>query len=188
MLSLSKLLTRNFNLTVSGMRSIYSADYLGLDVFQKHCKYTQEKSFSQLDAMKKNMSASLSKSDGKIFLDDLKTVLYCSKTDDDINLVINSIERYNKQEKLEQFTFNVPLAKLLYSLNKTDMALEILSKHPDLFRNSPKVAMILMSKLITEKRYDDVITVYNAAFNKIDETTKISSVLILLSHALVEKK
>jgi len=100
------------------MRSIYSAQYFGIDVFEKHCKATQEKvghklgkrrhskshsifrSFFNIfffkqtkESIKKNLRETLNKSDGKIFVEDLKSALYCSKTDADLDLVKSSIER-----------------------------------------------------------------------------------------------
>jgi hypothetical protein len=47
----------------------------------------------QLENIKKNLQDTLSKPDGKIFVEDLKTALYCAKTDEDLDLLKNSIER-----------------------------------------------------------------------------------------------
>jgi hypothetical protein len=42
------------------MRSIYSAQYFGIDVFEKHCKITQEKIGTKLGKKKHSNSNSIS--------------------------------------------------------------------------------------------------------------------------------
>ena len=103
---------------IKGIRSIYSADFIGIGTFQRHCQATQRNANSQigkkkfkckylskkiiftskivlkqLENIKKNLQETLAKPDGKIFVEDLKTALYCTKTDEDLDLVKNSIER-----------------------------------------------------------------------------------------------
>jgi hypothetical protein len=44
-------------------------------------------------ALKLTFEQSLAKPDGKVFTEDLKTLMYLSKTDGDIELLLNAIKR-----------------------------------------------------------------------------------------------
>jgi tetratricopeptide (TPR) repeat protein len=188
MLSLSKFLSKNLKSSVSGIRSIYSAEYLEIDVFQKHCQNKQEQIGPQIESIKKNIEKSLSSPDGKVFVEDLKSFLYCSKSDSDIDLVRNSIERYNSQEKLETYSFNIPMIKLLTSLNKTDIALDILNKSPGVFGDSFKVMLHLINKLVEEQKYDEAIDVFKRRADVFfTKNVRANEILNLVSHALLEK-
>lgn len=188
MLSLSKFVTKNLKSSVSGIRSIYSAEYLDLDLFQRHCQNKQERLAPQKESIRNNIEKSLSAPEGKVFVEDVKSFLYCSKSDDDIELVRKSIERYNKQEKLEAFSFNVPLIKLLTVLNKTDIALDILNKSPEIFGDSLKVFLYLINKLVEEQKYDEAIDVFKKKSNVFFSARgRHNEILNLVSHALLEK-
>jgi len=86
----------------------------------------------------------------------------------------------------------VPLIKLLYTLNKTDTALDLFMNDSEILGKSFKVFVMLMNKLLVEKRYDDVIRVFNknaeSVFkSKPEQTGGAIQVLSLVSHALYEK-
>lgn len=111
----------------------------------------------------------VSKPDGKIFTEDLKTMLYLSKSDSDLDLLVSAIRKYQTQESTAIFGFNfeTPLIRLLYSLNKTDRALAIfLEENDSVFQKFYTAGAILMNKLLEEKRYDDVIKILNKIINK----------------------
>ena len=96
------------------MRNLYSAQFTGLNIFQKHRDTVLRNSASQigklsilgeiklkskhffvfsLESIKKSLTDTLAKPDGNIFQEDLKTALYSAKSDADIDLVKNSIKR-----------------------------------------------------------------------------------------------
>ena len=83
--------------------------------------------------------------------------------------------------------------KLLYSLNKTDVALDLFMKDAPELAGSKKTALTLMNKLATEKRYDDVLKVYAKIFEKkVPEdlaslNTVLGQIINLVAESLYQK-
>lgn len=122
-----------------------------------------------LASLKVTIEEAVSKPDSKIFTEDLKTLLYLSKSDSDLDLLVNAIRKYQKQESAAIFGFNfeTPLIRLLYSLNKTDRALELfLDENDSVLQKFYTAGTILMNKLLEEKRYEDTIKVLNRMLRK----------------------
>jgi uncharacterized integral membrane protein len=116
--------------------------------------------FNFLDkaSIKSTIQESLARPDGKIFTEDLKALLYSTRTDEDLDFLIKAIKRYNpsiwskcrlvvvmfvviylllffifiqiryqSHESLTMFSysFDAPLARLLYILGKMDLAVKL---------------------------------------------------------------
>lgn len=197
MLSFSKLFSKNVSLAsqnFSAVRYLYSKKYLGVDYFEKYSEEVQTKESQNFEKIKKSVADSLAKKDAKIFSEDLKKLVYLAKTDDDINLLIDGIKKYKTQDSLTVFSFNfeVPLMKLLYSKEKTDKALELYLKGDNTLSTSDfssKVELMLMNKLLLEKRYDDSIKVFKkieASVTK-EKMVKLKNIASLTGQALLEK-
>lgn len=126
-------------------------------------------------SLKVTIEEAISKPDAKIFTEDLKTLLYLSKSDSDLDLLVNAIRKYQKQESAAIFGFNfeTPLIRLLYSLNQTDRALSlILDENDSVLQKFYTAGTILMNKLLEEKRYEDTIKVLNRIISKFRQDKK----------------
>lgn len=172
------------------VRTIFSPSHFAIDKFKFYTKRIQENNKSS-STLRQSIVEAVSKPDGKIFTEDLKTFLYLAQTDEDIDTIIKAVKKHQSQASLSIFSFNfdVPLMRLLYSLNKTDKALELFLQE-DFFKKSYKVTTMLMNKLLEEKRVDDTIKVgtqfiANAKANKKFEVGLDN--MKLLAEALLEK-
>jgi hypothetical protein len=79
-------------------------------------------------ALKENVEATLSKPEGQLLSDDIKTLLYSAKSDEELDLVVKAIQKYDTQSaslSVLKFNFDAPLMRLFYVLNKADKALEL---------------------------------------------------------------
>ena len=78
-------------------------------------------------------------------------------------------------------------------MNKTDTALDLFMNDSEILGKSFKIFVMLMNKLLVEKRYDDVIRVFNKNAESVfklknpEQTGGASQALSLVSHALYEK-
>jgi hypothetical protein len=77
-------------------------------------------------------------------------------------------------------------------MNKTDTALDLFMNNSEIFGESYKVFLILMNKLLEEKRYDDVIRVFNKNAERLyklksEEKGSAGQAFSLVSLALYEK-
>jgi hypothetical protein len=67
----------------------------------------------------------LAKPNGQIAFLDLNALFYGVKTDEDLNLFLSGLERFQSQQTKLDIGLSDPLMKLLYVLNRTDKALEL---------------------------------------------------------------
>lgn len=109
--------------------------------------------------------------DSMIFSEDLKAMLYLAqKTPEDLELMINMIKKYNKQNKelrFGTFTFGPVAMRTLYHLDEPDIALS-LYKDPELegFFDQMITNQILMDLLYNHGRYADVRNIFDIFINK----------------------
>jgi hypothetical protein len=97
-------------------------------VRQKYKKNGFENEIFYQGLLKKNIEKALSQPEEQIVPDDLKNLLYTAKSDEELDLVVNAIQKYETQSAaLGKFRFNfgVLLMGLFYVQNKTDKALEL---------------------------------------------------------------
>ena len=194
MLSLVRNLPRQLNLVnlsivnAIAKRTYFAPEAIGIDKFVKHCEFMKRSQGSNLSSIRLTVEENMNKENGKIFTEDLKLMLYLTQSDSDLDFLINAIKKYQAQEALAifNFKFEAPLMRLLYVLNKTDKALELYLADKGVMNDSNTVATLLANKLLEEKRYDDVIKVYNKAAKTI-KTTESNKISELYLDALVEK-
>jgi len=206
MLSLSKLvpgLGSAVNCALRNQaRSIYSANYLGIENFKSYSQRFQKENAQNSNTVKQTVKDAVSKPDGKIFTEDLKSYLYQTQTDEEIDTLIEGIKKHQNQQSVSLFSFNFdgPLMRLLYSLNKTDKALSLyLKDNSNFFNKSFKVTAMLMNKLIEEKRFDEALKVgdsyfkhhksvkQSAAADSKEAQLNLGNILRLYSEALLGK-
>jgi hypothetical protein len=81
-----------------------------------------------LAKIRARIEAELSRSNTNILTDDLNVVLYSAKSDQDIDFVVNAVQKYMIQKSEDgavNVNFEGRFMRLLYDLNKTDKALEL---------------------------------------------------------------
>ncbi|RNA26624.1 pentatricopeptide repeat-containing mitochondrial-like [Brachionus plicatilis] len=162
-------------LTVQSARTFFTPAHFGIDSFKNYASNIERDQGKNASSLKVTIEEAVSKPDGKIFTEDLKTLLYLSKSDSDLDLLVNAIRKYQKQESTAIFGFNfeTPLIRLLYSLNKTDRALALfLDENDSVLKRFYTAGTILMNKLLEEKRYEDSIKVVNKMINKFKQDKK----------------
>jgi hypothetical protein len=165
-----------------------------------------------IETFKENIENALSKSNGNIDYKDLKRFFECVKTDADLDVFLKGMIRYQSIQTDLDSRLSKPLMQYLYVSNRTDKALKLfMSKvglvchicaHNNLFFffiaavlfftkenkffHSESVAILLMNKLYEEKRFDDMIQVYNQYHSYGPRNLKFTLVELLLD-ALVEQ-
>lgn len=115
-----------------------------------------------INAFKKNFLDSIEKPDSQIFTDDLRNMIISADNDEEINGVIQALKKYNANKlKLTDYHFGSPIMRLLYIQNRLDLAMELYTDESlnDVFRDSGS-ALILLNKLIEDKRYADAIKMF----------------------------
>jgi hypothetical protein len=139
-----------------------------------------------------------------VLSDDLLTALHAANSDEDLDFVIREIRKYAKNSD-SSFNFEVPLMKLFYVTNKTDLALEffmsevtffllfkviayfyrkyLLKKKEHKYFQTGKVAVILMNKLYEEKRYEDIVRVFDK-LQLLSTKTKVEGSVVNIEHIL----
>lgn len=197
MLSLCKLATPIVNTAIkSSARTIYTANFLRLDAFKEYSEKVEKQNAHNSNAVKQAIKDAVTKPEGKLFTEDIKLYLYQTKTDDEINTLVEAIKKYRSQSSLSLFSFNFdsPLMRLLYTLNKTDQAVN-LYMNEEFFNKSQNVTIMLLNKLVEEKKFEEVLKVFNKylqnlANAKQDPTNKNlvnRESIRLITEALLEK-
>ncbi|XP_022692130.1 pentatricopeptide repeat-containing protein 2, mitochondrial-like isoform X2 [Varroa jacobsoni] len=109
-------------------------------------------------------TANSSGSNAMVFTEDLKNVVSLCESDDDIDLCVRMMRRFNEQTKslrFGTFVFGPVAIRLLYVLDKPDLAIQVL-KDPQLagFFDQFSSYQIAMDLLYKKGRYDDVLDLY----------------------------
>jgi len=161
---------------VAGERTNFAPTFYGMDKFTRHTEYVTQRHSSDLDSIRNAVKLSVEKPEAKAFTEDIKTFLYLTKTDSDFELLKKAIEKYEKQSAspIFNFRFASPLMRLAYTLNKTNEMLELyLQEQPNYLHSTISPGFILMNKLFEERRYDDVLLVFNRMVRTLEtrETT-----------------
>ncbi|CAF0971914.1 unnamed protein product [Brachionus calyciflorus] len=98
------------------------------------------------------------KTDSKVLYDNVKSILYLGKTDEDFKLILKCIEKLN-DEASSEFKIHCSFIRLLYSLNRIDVALECFKneKLRNIFMQDLKSIVVILDKLIEDKKYDEAL-------------------------------
>jgi len=149
---------------VAGERNNFGPSFYAMDKFVRHSEYMGRKYSDTLDSIRSAIQITVEKPDARAFTEDIKTFLYLTKTDSDFELLKKAIEKYNKQDTspIFNFRFAAPLMRLAHSLNKTDDMLALyLKDEANYLHTTVTPGFILMNKLFDERRFDDVLRVFN---------------------------
>lgn len=167
MLSLIRIIPKQLslinNFTSSRLsRTLYTPASFAIDSFEAYKTKIEREDPGRAESVRKTIKDVLSKPNSPLFTEDLKSLAYSTKTDSDIDLLVAAFKKYSSQDSVAIFNFNFDaiLMRVLYSLKKTDIALE-LYLNEEKFCKSVKVANMLMNKLLEESRYDDVVKVFD---------------------------
>lgn len=179
-------------LYISVIRHLYSKDTLGLESF----KYQQEKTKLSLgnilDKFKTKMrDYSADDSKNMIFTEDLKNMVHLTEDDNDIELVIKMMKRFNNQNKelrFGNFIFGTVVMRMFHNLNKPDEALQCF-KSPELkgFFDQLMSYQILLDLLYDNGKYKEMLEVFEIIKERQIEGTKYPRNIVVLTFAACYK-
>ncbi|CAF0894658.1 unnamed protein product [Rotaria sordida] len=144
------------------IRTVFSSAGIGIDNFKFSRDQHTARYAPSLDAFKKRFVDSITQTNSQIFTEDLRNMIMSANNDQEIDTVIQALKKYSTNKvKFSDYHFGSPIMRLLYIQNKTDLALQLYMDESlkDIFNDSAS-ALVLMNKLIEEKRYDDVVKVF----------------------------
>ncbi|CAF1328220.1 unnamed protein product [Rotaria magnacalcarata] len=145
------------------IRTVFSSSGIGIDNFKSSRDQHVARFAPSLDAFKKRFVDSIEQSNSQIFTEDLRNMIMSAENDTEIETVIQALKKYsNNKVKFSDYHFGSPIMRLLYIQNKTNLALELYMNETlkNVFNDSAS-ALVLMNKLIEEKRYDDAVKVFD---------------------------
>lgn len=148
-----------------GFRSLFSNEILGLENFKTHRELVGEK-LGDLkskfpDRMREYVAAN---KECIIYTDDLKSMVYITENDNDIDILDTMIKKYHEQSgrsTFSTFVFGPIILRMFHFLNKTEKALELF-KDTTLgnFLKQTTSYVIMMDMLYEERRYEDVVELF----------------------------
>ncbi|CAF0926849.1 unnamed protein product, partial [Didymodactylos carnosus] len=146
----------------NSVRTVFTSAGIGVDNF-KHSRETHVAYYApSIEGFKKRFMESIQNPEAKIFTEDLRNMVLAASTDDEIDAVIQALRKYNSsKQSFSDYSFGSPVMRLLYIHNKTDKAIQLyMDKNLDeIFKDSAS-ALVLMNKLVEEKRFEDCIRVF----------------------------
>ncbi|CAF0726178.1 unnamed protein product [Rotaria sp. Silwood1] len=175
------------------IRTVFSSSGIGIDNFKLSRDQHASRYAPSLDAFKKRFVDSIEEPNSQIFTEDLRNMIMSADNDQEIDIVIQALKKYSTNKvKFSDYHFGSPIMRLLYIQNKTDLALELYMNEDlkNIFNDSAS-ALVLMNKLIEEKRYDDAIKVFEhgskRGFSTTSGRTYPSDVVMLAIEGLFRK-
>ncbi|CAF1094054.1 unnamed protein product [Rotaria magnacalcarata] len=144
------------------VRTIFSSSAIGLDNFKLAREQHASRHAPSIDGFKKRFLDSINKPDSQIFTEDLRNMIMSANSDEEVDAVIQALRKYNSNKvKFTDFHFGSPIMRLLYIQNKSDLAMQLFMDESlkDIFNDSGSV-LILLNKLIEDKRYDDATKIF----------------------------
>ncbi|CAF1536368.1 unnamed protein product, partial [Adineta steineri] len=144
------------------IRTLFSSSGIGIDNFKLSREQHATRFAPSLDVFKKRFLDSIGQKDSQIFTEDLRNMIMSANTDPEIDSVIQALKKYSANTtKLTDYHFGSPVMRLLYTQNKTDLALQLyMDENLKTIFNDSASALVLMNKLIEDKRYDDAVKVF----------------------------
>ncbi|CAF2745192.1 unnamed protein product [Rotaria sp. Silwood2] len=175
------------------VRTIFSTSGIGIDNFKLSRDQHTARYAPSLDAFKKRFVDSIEQTNSQIFTEDLRNMIMSAENDQEIDTVIQALKKYSTNKvKFSDYHFGSPIMRLLYIQNKTNLALDLYMDESlkNIFNDSAS-ALVLMNKLIEEKRYDDAIKVFEhgskRGFSTTSGRTYPSDVVMLAIEGLFRK-
>lgn len=162
------LLSKN---PLCGIRFIYTDKSLGINGYE-NSRLTYRNQFMNVESAFRSKMQDICKDEkNMIFTEDLKAMLHLAqKKEEDLELILNMIEKYNSQNNEMRFgtyIFGPVVMRMLYYLDEPDLALSIF-KNPKLesFFDQPGSYQILLSLLYKHSKYADMRDVYDQIKSK----------------------
>jgi len=154
-------------------RTIFSSSGIGIDNFKLAREQHLANHAQSMSSFKKRFLESIENSNAQIFTEDLRNMIMSAETDQDINAVITALKKYTLNKlKFTDYHFGSPIMRMLYIQNKPDLAMKIFmdENFKDIFRDSGS-ALILLNKLVEDKRYDDAVKIFEYGIQRGFNTT-----------------
>ncbi|CAG9860819.1 unnamed protein product [Phyllotreta striolata] len=179
-------------LNVQNVRLLYSHASLGLDGFLQASQTTQRQLENMGDKFKEKMSDFIEKdNNAMVFTEDLKNMIYISQNDNDIDLVVKMIKKFNQQNKelrFGSFIFGPVVMRLFHHHNKADLALECF-KSPELdgFFDQIISYQLLLDLLYENEKYNEVLECFQFIKEKQLEGVRYPKNVVVLTMAACYK-
>lgn len=164
--SLTNVYASYFKLQVT--RSLYGPAVLGIDKYLEQRERTKQQFTDTKEKFFQRISQYVNaEGTGMVFTEDLKHVVcLCEDTEEDIALLIRMMKRFNQQNKelrFGTFVFGPVALRMLYHLKKPDVVLEVMKDEElDGFFDQFSSYQIAMDLLFKEKRYQDVLDIFDS--------------------------
>ncbi|KAJ8967696.1 hypothetical protein NQ317_011487 [Molorchus minor] len=177
------------------VRSLYSKATLGLDGFVSNKEKTQKQLENISDKFRIKM-AEYANEDSKnmIFTEDLKNMIHIADSDDDINLVVKMMKRFNQQNKqlrFGNFIFGTVVMPFFISITNATLLWRARKcfKMPELsgFFDQLMSYQILLDLLFENKKYKEMLEVVNIITNRQIEGSKYPRNIMVLAFAACYK-
>ncbi|XP_064475142.1 pentatricopeptide repeat-containing protein 2, mitochondrial-like [Ornithodoros turicata] len=170
-------------------RNLYGPSFLGLDKYMEQRERTQHQFVDAKDKFFQRIKQYFSgEGTGMVFTEDLKHVVcLCEDKEEDIDLVLKMLKRFNQQNKelrFGTFVFGPVVVRLFYHLQKPDIILKMLhDKDLDGFFDQFSSYQIAMDLLYKTERYQDLLNLFDAMQEKQLYGTKFPRECVVLALA-----
>ncbi|XP_044746100.1 pentatricopeptide repeat-containing protein 2, mitochondrial-like [Coccinella septempunctata] len=112
---------------IEASRTLYCKASLGIDNFELQKVRTKHQLSNLEEKFKERMREYVSDEKNMIFTEDLKNMVYLTDNDQDVELVVAMIKRFNKQNqqlRFGSFKFGPIVMRMFHVLNKPQLAIE----------------------------------------------------------------
>ncbi|XP_063700900.1 pentatricopeptide repeat-containing protein 2, mitochondrial-like [Culicoides brevitarsis] len=173
------------NLSLNSVRTLYSAEALGINSYEAGRSRTQSSFVSSADRFKEKMSEFCSDdSKNMVFSDDLKNMVHLAEKQD-IPLVVKMLQKFvsqNSNLRFGNYVFGPVIMRMFYFFDDPDTALQVF-RDPNcegLF-NQWSSYQILCDLLYKKGRYQDVLDVYDIVKkNTVDASFPKHTIILVL--------
>ncbi|KAF5293905.1 hypothetical protein FQA39_LY13610 [Lamprigera yunnana] len=172
-------------LQLPAIRQIYSATTLGVDNFLQH----RDRIRAQLSNIAPNFREKMKEytspeSNNMVFTEDLKNMLHLSESDEDVEITIKMMKKFNQQNKQLRFgnyIFGPVIMRMFHVLNKHEEAYQCF-KSPELNGLFDQLItyQLLLDLLYENRRYDDILDAFQIIKDKQIEGIKFAKNVIVL--------
>ncbi|CAF0751400.1 unnamed protein product [Didymodactylos carnosus] len=145
----------------NSVRTIFTSAGIGIDNFKQSREKHATSYAPSIEEFKKHFIKSIQNPEAKIFTEDLRNMIMSAGTDDEIDAVVQALRKYTSKKQLFSDHFGPHIMRLLYIYNKTDYALQLyMDENLGETFNDSVSTLVLMNKLLEEKRVDDCVKVF----------------------------
>jgi len=184
--------TKNLMFKPQGTRFLYSQTTLGLDSYVQQKNRTKNQLANVVLTFREKMKECTSEdSKNMVFTEDLKNMLHLAENDDDINLAVKMLKKFNKQNKQLRFgnyIFGPVIMRMFYLLNKHEEAYECF-KSPELNGLFDQLItyQILLDLLYENQQYNKILEAFNIIKERQIEGIKYAKNVVVLAFAACYK-